>query len=45
MNILPLLLLDHGMPMASVGFWTGVIGQISSIIGSSSSSSVIKRFG
>ncbi|KAM7540878.1 hypothetical protein Aperf_G00000022454 [Anoplocephala perfoliata] len=45
MNMLPLLLFDHGMPIASVGFWTGVIGQISSIIGSSSASSMLKHFG
>lgn len=45
MNMLPLMLLDSGMPIVKVGFWTGVIGQIISIIGSSSVSMIVQRFG
>lgn len=45
MNMLPLMLLDHGMPMATVGFWTGVVGQIFSIIGSSSAATAVNFFG
>ncbi|VDL64111.1 unnamed protein product [Hymenolepis diminuta] len=45
MNMLPLMLLDHGMPMAAVGFWTGVVGQIFSIIGSSSAATAVNFFG
>ncbi|KAH9285381.1 Major facilitator superfamily domain-containing protein 3 [Echinococcus granulosus] len=45
MNMLPLMLLDHGMPMAVVGFWTGAVGQAFSIVGSSSASVIASRFG
>ncbi|VDK32934.1 unnamed protein product [Taenia asiatica] len=45
MNMLPLMLLDHGMSMTVVGFWTGVVGQVFSIVGSSSASAVVRRFG
>ncbi|VDL96434.1 unnamed protein product [Schistocephalus solidus] len=34
MNMLPLMLLDAGSPIASVGFWTGIVGQITSTAGS-----------
>ncbi|KAL7062516.1 hypothetical protein AAHC03_01170 [Spirometra sp. Aus1] len=34
MNMLPLMLLDAGSPITSVGFWTGIIGQITSTAGS-----------
>ena len=45
MNMLPLMLLDHGMPLAAVGFWTGVVGQVFSIVGSSSAAGIVKYFG
>lgn len=45
MNMLPLMLLDHGMPMAVVSFWTGVVGQVFSIAGSSSASAIVRHFG
>ena len=45
MNMLPLMLLDYGMPMAVVGFWTGVVGQIFSITGSSSAAAIVRYFG
>ncbi len=45
MNMLPLMLLDSGMSVGTVGFWTGVVGQITSITGSSSAGVIVKRFG
>uniref|UniRef100_A0A0R3WR07 Major facilitator superfamily domain-containing protein 6 n=1 Tax=Hydatigena taeniaeformis TaxID=6205 RepID=A0A0R3WR07_HYDTA len=45
MNMLPLMLLDHGMSVPVVGFWTGVVGQAFSIAGSSFASTIVRRFG
>lgn len=45
MNMLPLMLLDSGMPLATVGFWTGVVGQIASVAGSSLTGSIVPYFG
>ncbi|VDN99644.1 unnamed protein product [Rodentolepis nana] len=45
MNMLPLMLLDHGMPMTTVGFWTGVVGQVFSISGSSLAATLVNFFG
>ncbi|VDM21578.1 unnamed protein product [Hydatigera taeniaeformis] len=45
MNMLPLMLLDHGMSVPVVGFWTGVVGQAFSIAGSSFASAIVRRFG
>ncbi|KAH8872539.1 Major facilitator superfamily domain-containing protein 3 [Schistosoma japonicum] len=36
MNMLPLMLFDRGFSLSKVGFWTGVVGQLASIIGSTS---------
>lgn len=32
--MLPLFLIDKGIQASSVGFWTGVVGQVISIFGS-----------
>ncbi|KAL5112134.1 Major facilitator superfamily domain-containing protein 3 [Taenia crassiceps] len=45
MNMLPLMLLDNGMSVTVVGFWTGVVGQVFSIAGSSSASAIVRCFG
>ncbi|KAK3601469.1 hypothetical protein CHS0354_033604 [Potamilus streckersoni] len=34
LSMTPLFLVDHKMASSSVGFWTGVIGQVISIVGS-----------
>ncbi|XP_062616051.1 major facilitator superfamily domain-containing protein 3-like [Saccostrea cucullata] len=34
LSMLPLFLLDKGIAASSVGFWTGVVGQVLSILGS-----------
>lgn len=34
LNMLPLFLIDKGIPASTVGFWTGVVGQVLSIFGS-----------
>ncbi|TPP67643.1 MFS transporter PAT family beta-lactamase induction signal transducer ampG [Fasciola gigantica] len=34
MNMLPLLLFDRGASLAKVGFWTGLLGQFTSVSGS-----------
>lgn len=34
LNMLPLFLIDKGFPASTVGFWTGVVGQVLSIFGS-----------
>lgn len=32
--MLPMFLIDKGIPASTVGFWTGVVGQVLSIFGS-----------
>ncbi|VDN11041.1 unnamed protein product [Dibothriocephalus latus] len=44
MNMLPLMLLDAGSPIASVGFWTGIVGQLTSTAGSFFASYFINLF-
>lgn len=34
LNMLPMFLIDKGIPASTVGFWTGVVGQVLSIFGS-----------
>ena len=34
LNMMPMFLIDHGVPTADVGLWTGVVGQAVSIAGS-----------
>jgi len=34
LTMIPLFLVDKGIPTASIGFWTGVVGQTVSIFGS-----------
>uniref|UniRef100_A0A5K4F2H2 Major facilitator superfamily domain-containing protein 3 n=1 Tax=Schistosoma mansoni TaxID=6183 RepID=A0A5K4F2H2_SCHMA len=43
MNMLPLMLLDRGFSLSKVGFWTGVVGQLASIIGSTSGYYIQKK--
>ncbi|CAH8497608.1 unnamed protein product [Schistosoma turkestanicum] len=43
MNMLPLMFFDRGFSLSKVGFWTGVIGQFASIIGSSSGYYIEKK--
>ena len=34
LSMVPLFLIDQGIPASQVGFWTGVVGQVVSILGS-----------
>ena len=34
LNMLPMFLIDKGVHASTVGFWTGVVGQVLSIFGS-----------
>lgn len=43
MNLFPLFLLDSGRHLNEIGLWTGVVGQLFSISGSSVAAVLIKR--
>ncbi len=34
LNLLPIYLLDRGVSSSTIGLWTGILGQVSSILGS-----------
>ncbi|CAH8852719.1 unnamed protein product [Trichobilharzia szidati] len=44
MNMLPLMLFDRGFSLSKIGFWTGVLGQLASITGSTCGHYIQKYF-